>query len=347
MGGMDLDGVADELYGLVPGEFTRRRDARALEARKAGDRELAAAVKALRRPTTSAWLANALVRERPEHVADLVELGTAMRRAQADLAGADLRRLAKERHRVVAALAQEARGLAREVAEPVSSAAAKELTDTLEAVVFDTAAADALRSGRLTMALRYSGLGAVDPTGAVRPYPAPSPPARPAAPDRRPDPHDHGARREPDEAEREQDGDKREQDEAERERHESEATAAEAEAAEAEAAEAEAAEAEAAAAEAAAAAADAAAAAAEETARTLGQTVTDAGRELDRIRAAMADISEELERLRAAEVQAQQSVDDVKKAYDAAEAASSATRQRVADAKSALGRAQGRRGLSP
>jgi hypothetical protein len=303
---VDLDGVADELYGLVPGEFTRRRDARALEARKAGDRDLAAAVKALRRPTTSAWLANLLVRKRPEGVADLVDLGAAMRQAQADLAGADLRRLAKERHRVVASLAQEARGLARGVAEPVSTAAAKELTETLEAAVFDAGAADALRSGRLTMALRYSGLGAVDLTGAVGPYPAPSAPARPEAPDRQPDPHRRDTEREQHDAEREQD----------------EAAGAEAEAA-------------------------AAAAAAEETARALGQSVDDAGRELDRIRATIADISEELERLRAAEVQAQQSVDDVKKAHDAAEAASLAARQRVGAAKSALERTKGRRGLSP
>jgi chromosome segregation ATPase len=100
-------------------------------------------------------------------------------------------------------------------------------------------------------------------------------------------------------------------------------------------------------AEAAAAEAGAAAAAAEEAARSLGQRVTEAGDELDRVRAAISDVTGELERLRAAEVQAQESVDDVKKAYDAAEATSLATRQRAGMANSALEQAAGRRGLKP
>jgi hypothetical protein len=164
-----LDNVAGELYGLVPGEFTPRRDALAAEARRGGNRELAAAIKALRRPSTAAWLANALVRERSARLTQLFELGQAMLEAQRQLAGPDIRRMTQERHRLIAVLADEAAKIAGEAGESISPAAGKELEDTLAAAMLDAGAATALRSGRLTAALHYSGLGPVDLTGAVAP----------------------------------------------------------------------------------------------------------------------------------------------------------------------------------
>ncbi|MGA3220105.1 MAG: hypothetical protein ABSE77_13685 [Acidimicrobiales bacterium] len=87
--------VADELYGLAPADFIAGRDARAAEARHSGDRELADAVKKLRRPSGGAWLANLLVRQRHEQVLDFLDLGAALRDAQARLAHDDLRKLSK------------------------------------------------------------------------------------------------------------------------------------------------------------------------------------------------------------------------------------------------------------
>jgi hypothetical protein len=156
---MDLDSVADELYGLTPSEFTPQRDARAAEARKAGDRTLATEVKKLRRPTTGAWLANLLVRERRDQVARLLDLGAALRRAQAALATDDLRRLSQERHRLLADLDKAARDLADRFGQPVGAAVGQELSATLEAALADPDAAGALRAGRLTAGLHYSGLG--------------------------------------------------------------------------------------------------------------------------------------------------------------------------------------------
>ena len=72
---MDLDTVVNELYGLLPEDFAAGRKARAGEAQAAGNRSLAVAIRQLRRPTTSAWLANLLVRERPEEITALLELG--------------------------------------------------------------------------------------------------------------------------------------------------------------------------------------------------------------------------------------------------------------------------------
>ncbi len=174
---MDLETVGNELYGLTPGEFVTVRDARALEAKRDGDRELAAAVKKMRRPTTGAWLANLLVRERRDMVTELVDLGEVMRQAQKDLAGGDLRRLSQQRRQLVAALGSEARQIADERGHRVNESTIHELEATLEAALADAAAAEALRSGCLTVTLRYSGFGSVDLTGAVG-VPADERPAR-------------------------------------------------------------------------------------------------------------------------------------------------------------------------
>ena len=60
----DLRAIAEELYGLRPEGFTEARTAAEKRVRSVGDRELAARVKALRRPAVSAWAVNLLVRER-------------------------------------------------------------------------------------------------------------------------------------------------------------------------------------------------------------------------------------------------------------------------------------------
>ena len=160
---MDLDDIAGELYALPPTAFTAARDARAAEARRDGDRALAAAVTKLRKPSRSAWLANVLARDRPEDVARLAELGPAIADAHERLDGDALRRLARERHQMIEALGTEARGVARSRGQDVTEAMVAELEDTLESAVADARAADALRSGRLTTALRHAGIGFPDP----------------------------------------------------------------------------------------------------------------------------------------------------------------------------------------
>lgn len=58
---VDLDAVAVELYGLTPDEFTAARN----QLAKNVDGAAAAAIRALRKPTLAAWLANLLVRTDP------------------------------------------------------------------------------------------------------------------------------------------------------------------------------------------------------------------------------------------------------------------------------------------
>ena len=154
-----FDAVADDLYGLPRTQFTASRDASAREARAAGDFDLATALRSLRKPTTAAWLANVLVRERAREVARLVELGAQLRSAQAAFDADALRRLSQRRHDLVGELSRDARRLAAERGETVRDAAVRELEGTLEAAAFDPDAADQVRIGRLTGALAYSGIG--------------------------------------------------------------------------------------------------------------------------------------------------------------------------------------------
>ena len=183
MQALNLAQVAGELYGLPPSAFIQARDERAGQARAAGDRDLADAIRKLRRPTVSAWLVNRLAREAPAQVDELLEVGESLREAQQALAGDRLRELSTQRRRLVTGLVQEARRLAEQSGQAFGAPAEREVQETLEAALADPAIAEAVRSGRLTTALSYAGLGAsVDVDGAVAVWPEPVEQPRRAAP---------------------------------------------------------------------------------------------------------------------------------------------------------------------
>ena len=164
---MDLADVADELYAVPPEDFVAERTAARDRARAAGDKELAADIAGLPKPSTAAWVCNLLVRRRHEEIAQLVELGGLMREAQATLSGDQLKELGKQRSQVVAALTRQARALAAGEGHPVSTTIGEQVEETLRAAVADADAGAALLGGRLTSALSYNGFGPVDLSGAV------------------------------------------------------------------------------------------------------------------------------------------------------------------------------------
>ncbi|WP_371494136.1 hypothetical protein OG871_03430 [Kitasatospora sp. NBC_00374] len=178
---MDFDTVADELYALPPAEFTAARDTAAGLARKQGDRELAARVRKLRRPTGGAWLANLLVRSHPEEIGPLLELGRALRAAQSDHAGARLRELSSRRHHLVTALTARARRTATEAGHSPGEPALRELEQTLRSVLADGDAAESFAAGHLATALDATA-PLPEPVPALEPTPAPAvPEPEPAA----------------------------------------------------------------------------------------------------------------------------------------------------------------------
>src|SRR5688572_24196292 len=72
----------DALYEAPPDAFTKKRDTLVRELKSEGDDEHAAEVKQLRKPTRIAYVLNQLARRHPDAVADLVDVGRDLARAQ-------------------------------------------------------------------------------------------------------------------------------------------------------------------------------------------------------------------------------------------------------------------------
>jgi hypothetical protein len=82
IGTVSVDEIADGLYALPPGEFTRARNEAERELRKAGEREQADLVKALRKPTAAAAAVNQLVRNHRSQVEAFLAAAARLRDAQ-------------------------------------------------------------------------------------------------------------------------------------------------------------------------------------------------------------------------------------------------------------------------
>src|SRR3954452_509166 len=144
---MDLDSVAEDVYCLSPDEFTAARDE---AARQATDPALKKAIKSLRKPTVSAHAVNQLVREHPDEIDELLDLGDELRSAMSGDKG-DVRRLTEQRRDLISSL----------VAADLPAAVRDDVTATLEAATADPELGAAVRSGRLVKPLRYAGFGAM------------------------------------------------------------------------------------------------------------------------------------------------------------------------------------------
>jgi hypothetical protein len=157
--------IADELYALPQEEFTPARDARARELK--AEKELAAAVKKLKKPSVAAWVVNLFVRREPDQVDQVIGVGRALREAQEGMDGAELRALTRQRRQLTSAVTQQARSLARDEGVKVTGAVADQVEATLTAAMLDPECARAVRSGLLTAALSATGVDAVDVAAAV------------------------------------------------------------------------------------------------------------------------------------------------------------------------------------
>src|SRR3954453_20759084 len=161
---MDLDSVAEDLYGLPPDEFTAARDEAATQAT---DSVLKKAIKSLRKPTVSAHAVNQLVRQHPDEIDDLLDLGDELRSAMSGNKG-DVRRLTEQRRDLISSL----------VAADLPAAVRDDVTATLEAGTADPELGAAVRSGRLVKPLRYAGFGAMPDLDDVVATPLPRRPAK-------------------------------------------------------------------------------------------------------------------------------------------------------------------------
>jgi hypothetical protein len=157
--------IADELYALAQEKFTPARDARAKELKS--DKDLAAAVKRLKKPSVAAWVVNLFVRREAGQVDQLIAVGQALREAQEGMDGAELRALTRQRRQLTSALTQQARALAKDEGVKVTASVGDQVEATLTAAMLDPDCAKAVRSGLLTAALAATGVDTVEVAAAV------------------------------------------------------------------------------------------------------------------------------------------------------------------------------------
>ncbi|MFS8478400.1 MAG: hypothetical protein FWJ93_05425 [Micromonosporaceae bacterium] len=155
-----MDEVIRRLYALPPEQFVAARDEAAHHTR---DSKRAAQIVKLRKPTQAAWMVNLLAIKRPDLLADLAQLAAALREAQRELRGAQLRELSAQRRATVSALVEEARRLAVEAKPALGRGALPlgEVEQTLQAALADPQAAELVRSGQLVKSIEYAGFGEV------------------------------------------------------------------------------------------------------------------------------------------------------------------------------------------
>jgi len=168
-----VEEAADRLYGLPFEDFTPERDATAKALRKEGEKEAAAEVAKLPKPTQVAWVANQLGRASAD---DLLAAGDAVREAQLGGGGREALREAMAAQRAaVDALLKEADGL-RELSRDLKD----RLRALLLAVAGDEDVRAAFEAGRL---VEEPSAGGAWPSGAfVAPPPSSSKPRRAAPP---------------------------------------------------------------------------------------------------------------------------------------------------------------------
>jgi hypothetical protein len=159
-----IDADITRLYAGPLDDFIARRDARAKELRASGDKDGAATVKQLRKPSRAAWALDIVAIEQPDAMAALMDAVSATARAQSS--GGDVRAAMAAMRAAVRAFAT----CAAEVAERARySLDAATLGNDLLAVLGAPDDFTLLRSGRLVDIPDGGGLDALSTLAASGP----------------------------------------------------------------------------------------------------------------------------------------------------------------------------------
>ena len=157
--------MAEDLYGLPLDEFTTARNRLAKELTKAGDRQEAERVKALRKPSAPAWLVNQLVRRRKKASNDLLRAGERLRRAQEKALGGSgrsaLEKAVSAERQAVENLVTAAREIAGESGVKASDANLARVQSTLHAVSLDDEVREAFEGGEMVEGHEATGIDAL------------------------------------------------------------------------------------------------------------------------------------------------------------------------------------------
>jgi hypothetical protein len=170
--GQEHQAEIDALFQAPLADFTAARNALAAKLKKDGDATDADRVKALGKPSISAWVANQLYWRHGKAFERLFAAGDQFRKAQAaQLAGkrADLRASLDARREALAELTKHAGDILREAGHPASPDAMRRIMTTLEALATYGEQPEAPQAGRLTADVDppgFEALAALVPRGA-------------------------------------------------------------------------------------------------------------------------------------------------------------------------------------
>ncbi len=121
---MDLHEAAQELYAVLPRDFTSERTTLVRTAKEAGYKELAQEIGRLPKPAAGAWAINMLAVHKPEVIDGVVRFGASLRAAQEESDAAAFRELSQQRQGQLTTAVHAAKDLAGEFGAPLSAAAA-------------------------------------------------------------------------------------------------------------------------------------------------------------------------------------------------------------------------------
>jgi hypothetical protein len=148
----DIETAVDRLHAVPLEDFVAERKRLAKELRAAGDRDSAAELAKLPKPSAPAWALNHVAREEPAVVGDWLDAAEALRDASshAGRGGGDALREAIGAHRdatrrVLGTVREQARPNGRELSEPMLD----RVRELLQAATADPARAELLRAGRV------------------------------------------------------------------------------------------------------------------------------------------------------------------------------------------------------
>jgi hypothetical protein len=167
-GPADLAGRVDALYAGPPEEFTPGRAALVKALKADGQKEAAAEIGTLRKPTAAAWAVNRLVQADDAAMIDALDAAGDLRAAQRRVlsgptqgdggAGEDLRAATGAFRAAVRGVVDAARDAIGRAASP---AVLDKVASTVQAAATSEAAEEAVRSGRLVRELDPAGMGDV------------------------------------------------------------------------------------------------------------------------------------------------------------------------------------------
>jgi hypothetical protein len=158
----ELEAELDALYSLPPADFTGARNDLVRRLKHAGQDDVAARIKQLRKPTVPLWAVNQLARRHEKEVRALLDSGDRLRVAQqAALRGEsdELRAATADERRILRELTQRGEELLREAGHAADT---KRVAATLRAAAVDPTGRELLERGRLSEELEATGFGALE-----------------------------------------------------------------------------------------------------------------------------------------------------------------------------------------